>query len=553
MKRNIFIYLLFTAILISKAVSVPFEKKEPRDERTVLVPKGAQPLLKEETPQGQLVVDRIKARHRYALSIPFSYAWNTAALTAITGLEEEPQVWDNREAGFALHSQRLRVGSLKNKEYFQRETAGFPEGRYWPMPLLEDVNVSKGYMSTNFVHIVLKQVRNKYSYYTSSDDRISGMFNAIVKRDQSLNITAQRKMQNMWTEGDPSQPRIRNNAGISYKNIKEGVNKLEIQGSSVWSTITDSQQNDYRYIFGEGFFEFGKGLSAGFDVDFKTKLQISTLRDQTDKKNIRDVETRKFGWVEASNIASPVKFIQFILNASALYDSKYKGFVTPSFELAFVPKAVQFRAGLRRKAILPDYDELYWNSKFVKLNESLQPENFWEAYGSLNIDIITRLRLRIQADYSRPESRITWEQLPGYIWQPVNKPTEYALTGEASLEVNLVKDFNIFSNYKYQRFDKQYFDPQNLINAGISYGNALVGSITLGGCFWNFQPINITESPEEIIFAYLRINKSLKRVINIFLDGRYTIDREDIVYYRGIPQAGRIVSVGVNIVFGGLD
>ncbi len=202
---------------------------------------------------------------------------------------------------------------------------------------------------------------------------------------------------------------------------------------------------------------------------------------------------------------------------------------------------------------MPDYDELYWNSKFIKINESLQPENFWEAYGSLNIDIITRLRLRTQASYSRPESRITWEQLPGYIWQPVNKPTEYAITGEASLEINLVRDFNIFSNYKYQRFDKQYFDPENLINAGISYGNALVGSITLGGCFWNFQPINTTESPEEIIFAYLRINKSLKRVINVFVDGRYTIDREDVTYYRGIPQAGRIISVGVNIVFGGLD
>ncbi len=206
------------------------------------------------------------------------------------------------------------------------------------MPLLEDVNLSKGYMSTNFVHIVLKQVRNKYGYYTNSDDRLSGIFNAIVKRDQSLNITAQRKMQNMWIEEGPSQPRIKNNASISYKNIKEGVNKLEIRGNSVWSTMTDSQQNDYRYIFGEGFFEFGKSLSTGFDVDFKTKLQISTLRDQTDKKNVRNIETRKFGWVEASNIALPTRFMQFILNASALYDSKYKGFVTPSFELAFVPK-----------------------------------------------------------------------------------------------------------------------------------------------------------------------------------------------------------------------
>jgi hypothetical protein len=37
------------------------------------------------------------------------------------------------------------------------------------------------------------------------------------------------------------------------------------------------------------------------------------------------------------------------------------------------------------------------------------------------------------------------------------------------------------------------------------------------------------------------------------VDGRYAINREDLVYYRGMPQAGRIISLGANVVFGGLD
>ena len=41
--------------------------------------------------------------------------------------------------------------------------------------------------------------------------------------------------------------------------------------------------------------------------------------------------------------------------------------------------------------------------------------------------------------------------------------------------------------------------------------------------------------------------------MSIFVEGRYTINDENVVYYRGMPQAGRIVSAGANIVFGGLD
>jgi len=550
--RKILPFILFVTS-VSQVFPVTIEEKMPLEEKMILVPKGAQPILKEEYPQGQLVVDRIKARHRYALSIPFSYAWNTAALTALTGLEEEPQVWDNREIGFALHSQRLRVGSLKNKEYFQKETAGFPEGRYWPMPLLEDVSQSKGYMATSFVHLVLKQVRGKYSDYTTLNDRISGILNAMIRNNKSLNMTAQRKENNYSLGNSDPQLMVRNNASISYNQSEEGIPKLGLLGESVWSNMTDTSQRDIKYISGAGSLEYTKKLSAGFDVDLKTKAQISSLRDETVRKNSYSLESRKSGWVGVSNIASPTSFLKLTLNASAVYDSKFKGYVTPWFEIALVPKVFQFRLGVRRQAILPDYDELYWTGKFIRLNEDLQPSDFWESYASMDIDIITRLRLHVEAYYSRPESRITWEQLDSYVWQPTNKPTSDSITGKGSVELNLVRSFNIFGNVEYQRFDKQYYDPEISANAGISYGNALVGSIVLGACFWNFQPMDISQPVENLYFGYIRINKSLFRLINIFIDGRYTPEREDVIYYRGMPQAGRIISLGANIVFGGID
>jgi len=65
--------------------------------------------------------------------------------------------------------------------------------------------------------------------------------------------------------------------------------------------------------------------------------------------------------------------------------------------------------------------------------------------------------------------------------------------------------------------------------------------------------MDISQPVENLYFGYIRINKSLFRLINIFIDGRYTPEREDVIYYRGMPQAGRIISLGANIVFGGID
>ena len=58
---------------------------------------------------------------------------------------------------------------------------------------------------------------------------------------------------------------------------------------------------------------------------------------------------------------------------------------------------------------------------------------------------------------------------------------------------------------------------------------------------------------EDLSFVYGRINKSIRRVVNVFIEGRYTFSDEFVRYYRGMPQAGRIVSVGANMVFGGLE
>jgi len=198
------------------------------------------------------------------------------------------------------------------------------------------------------------------------------------------------------------------------------------------------------------------------------------------------------------------------------------------------------------------------------VNISLDPEDYWEAYGSFNIDIMTRLKLSAKGFYSKPESRITWIQFSNHIWQPINAKTSESITGEASFELNIFRSFNIFANYRYQRFDNQLFDPENMANGGIYLGRPLSGTITIGGCFWNYQPTqfdksetlteyNVSTTPENLAFGYVRISKSFYRLVNIFIDGRYTLDREDVIYYRGIPQSGRIISVGANIIFGGLD
>jgi hypothetical protein len=555
--------------MASRAFPLAFEERKPRDEKAVLVPKGARPMLKEEYPKSQLIVDRIKARHRHTLSIPFRRSWNTAALTALGGteIEQEPQIGNDFELGFALHSQRLRVGALRNKEYFQKETEGFPEGWYRPrrsmdysskgMGDLSHINRPKGYMTTSFVHLAARRSRRKYIDYRDFADRINGILNVIMAQNRQLTLMARRDMQDLKTEGTGFRPRIKNAAGISYKKPGEGISKLELDGNSTWSTLTDSIGRDFWYISGSGSVAWGKNLRPDLDVDLKAKLQISTLRDEIYKNNgklePRTLETRKSGWMEVSNIASPAEFLKLKLNVSALYDSKHKGYFTPGIELALTPRVIQASAGLRRRAILPDYDELYWPSKLVEVNDNLQPEDFWEAYSSLNVNVIARLTLLAEASYSRPGSRITWEQLPGYIWKPVNVDTSESLTGEASLTLDLIRNLSTFASFRYQHFDNQLFEPEITATAEVSYGNPTSGSIALGASLWGFQPLEDAEPSENLALVYGRINKSLRNVLNIFIEGRYTFNREDILYYRGMPQAGRIVSFGTNIVFGGLD
>jgi len=575
--------LILFIIMSTDAFPVPFEEKNPRDEKNILVPKGARPVLKEEFPRGQLVVDRIKARHRYELSIPFARAWNTAAITVVTGIQENPDLWNNRESGFAIHNQRLRIGAVKNKEYFQKETAGFPEGKYWPMPLLDSIYRSTGYLSSTFIHLAFKQIRNTYTGivnnenvdYIESSDRLGGIINAMIRQNQNLNLMAQRNSHTFQsvlpligvtrTDNATEQTQIRNTAGISYKIPGESGNKLELSGNSIWSTLTDANQNDFSYVSGTVFSELERKLRDGLNVNFKTRLKIQNLTDQTVRGNSETIETRESVLLDVSNIATPASFAKLTLNAAGLYDSKYKAYVIPNVEIVLGPKAFQLGAGYRRNVLLPDYDDLYSEAKSAIVNNSLKPEDFWEAYGLLNINVITRIKLNATASYSRPESRMTWVQLFDHVWEPLNIKTSEAIVGEASLELNLIKSFNIFGSYKYQRFDNQLFEPENMANAGIYLGRPLSGTITIGGCFWNYQPtpfnresldpssIKVDSPKEDIIFVYLRLSKSFYRMVNLFIDGRYTLDREDVIYYRGIPQAGRIISVGANIVFGGLD
>jgi hypothetical protein len=280
----------------------------------------------------------------------------------------------------------------------------------------------------------------------------------------------------------------------------------------------------------------------------KLQSQISTIRSGDND----EWDTRGTGWLEVSNIISPSGVLKLKLKLAGLYDSEYEGFVTPGFEIALTPKVVQWSIGFRKLAVLPDHNDIYWPSKLVLINDNLQSESFWEAYTSLGLNVIARLNLLAEVTYSRPESRITWDQLPGYVWKPINAKTSEALKGEASFTLNLVGNLSTFASFKYQHFDTQLFDPEISTTGGFSYGNPTRGSITLGASFWNFQFLEDTE-PDNFTFAYLRINKTVRRVVNIFIDGRYTFEREDVLYYRGMPQAGRIISAGANIVFGGLD
>jgi hypothetical protein len=562
-KYLLFCTLFLLIIIVSHAFPVAFEEKKPRDEKAVLVPKGARPLLKEEYPRRQLEVDRIKARHTHVLVIPFARSWNTAALTAMNAvrIEEEPEMEPNDfELGFALHSQRLRIGALRNREYFQKETEGFPEGWYRPLNSLDHIDRPEGYMTTTFVHLAARRIRRKYTDYRDFSDRLNGILNVIMTENRQLTMMARRDMQSYRVEGMIPQPRVRNTAGMSYTFPNEEPNKLTIGGSSVWSTLTDSAGRDFRYISGIGSVALFREMRPDFQVDLKGRLQISTFRDQTDPKNTDVLETRRAALLDVSNIILPVQFLKFKLNVSGLYDSEYedegdlyKFYFMPGAELALESKAAQLAAGVRKRAILPDRDELYWSAKSIKVNDDLQPENFWEAYSLLNINLIARLRLLAEASYSRPESRVTWNQLPGYVWEPVNVETSQALTGQAFMVLDIIRSLGIYGSFRYQHFDNQMFDPEITADAGLYYGDLIGGNITLGGSFWNFQPLEGTDQPENLIFAYGRFNKSIRRVINIFVDGRYAINREDLVYYRGMPQAGRIISLGANVVFGGLD
>ncbi|MFC1714069.1 hypothetical protein ACFL6S_10380 [Candidatus Poribacteria bacterium] len=553
----LFCTLLLFTIIASRAFPVAFEEREPRDEKAILVPRGARPMLKEEYPRRELVVERIKARHTPSLIIPFVRSWNTAALTVLRGIEmeETPELDPNDfELGFALHSQRMRVGALRNREYFQRETEGFPERWYRPLDTLRRADQSTGYMSTSFVHIAARRSRRTYMESIDFTDRISGILNAIMAQNKQFTLTAHRDMQDFRGEGTSVQPRVKNAVGMFYKRPSEYIGDLEVQGDSTWSTLTDSVQRDFRYISGTGSVGWGRNVHPDLDIDAKLKFQISTLRDQTESRNAEALNTRKSGWLEMLNTLALAKHLKLKLNASALYDSEYKFFATPSAELAIVPwQALQMGIGIRRRAILPDHDEIYWPSRFVKVNDDLQPEDFWEGFGLFKVDIVTRVTFRAEAFYSRADSRITWEQLPGYVWEPRNVETSESFTGQAFLTLNLIGSLNTFASFRYQRFEPQRFDPEIVADGGFSYGNPVRGAITLGASYWNFQPLEDMDNQENLSFVYGRINKSIRRVVSIFIDARYTFKDESVRYYRGMPQAGRMVSVGANMVFGGLE
>jgi len=554
---KILLTLLLLTIIASQAFSEAFEEKKPEEEKTILVPKGARPVLREEYPRTQLVVDRIKARHTGVLIIPFQRSWNTAAITALTGteIEENPEIGNDYELGFALHSQRMRMGSMRNKEYFQKETEGFPEGWYWPLTSEEYIDRAKGYMSTTFVHLAAKRMRRKYTDsqdvdYQDFADRIGGILNVVMLKKHQLTFMANRDMQNIGIETTEAQlpQRAKNVAGIAYSMPGEGLNKIKIDAGSTWSVINDSEDRDFRYISGYGSAEWGRDLRPDFGVEIKAKSQILTLRDV----EIDEWDTREYGSLGVTAVISPSSFLKLKVKLAGLYDSEYEGYITPGLEIAITPNIVRFSVGLRKLAILPDHDEIYWPSKLILVNNDLKPESFWEVYTSLGLDIIARLRFLAEVTYSQPESRITWDQLPGYVWKPINVKTSEALKGEASFTINLVGSLSTFASFRYQHFDTQLFDPEISTTGGFSYGSPIRGSITLGASFWNFQLLEDAE-PDNFTFAYLRINKTIRKVVNIFIDGRYTFEHDDVLYYRGMPQAGRIVSAGANIVFGGLD
>ena len=559
MKQILYIFLLFL-VFVSQAFSTPFEEKEPRDERAILVPKGAQPMLKEEQPRSQLVVDRIKARHTRDLTIPFTRSWNTAGFYAMNGVEikEEPSATpQDFEFGIALHSQRLRLGSLRNREYFLQETEAFPEGWYRPTNAIERMKQSEGYMTTTFVHLAAKRMRRIYEDYRDYNDRVKGILNVAITEKEQLTISAQRNMQALKISGESEKPAVRNNGNVLYRLLDEDNNKLEFYGDSVWSTIIDSAGRDFSYISGLGSALWVRKLGSDFTLDAKADLKISTFRDKVENESgrlrPRTLETRKYAGIKLTGIISPNPVFKLKPNVAALYDSEYKGYVMPGVELALEPGVLKTAVGIRRQVILPDLDELYWGTKFIKVNEELGPEVFWEGYGNLNINVISRFNLIAEGTYSRPNSRVTWDQLPGYVWTPINQETSQAIKGEAYIMFDLIGNFGTFMGGKYQRFDNQLFDPEITADGGFYLGRSPRGSITLGGSYWNFQPLENSKSPEDIYLVYLRVTKNIRRVVSIFIDGRYTIDREDIIYYKGMPQAGRIISVGANMVFGGLD
>lgn len=561
-RKALFYLPLLFFIMASRAFPAAFEEKQPRDEKIILVPKGARPMLKEEYPRGQLVVDRIKARHGHILVIPFVRSWNTAAFTGVNSVEikEEPELTPNNyELGFALHSQRLYIGSLRNREYFQKETEGFPEGWYRVQNAVDRLDRPTGYMSTSFVHLAAKRIRSRYAEYRDFSDRVGGLLNAVMLKKEQVSLMARRDMQSPAVEG-VEKPKTRNTASIFYRMPEEeGGNKFSFYGDSIWSTLIDSAGRKFRYVSGSGVAIWGRDPRPDFSLNLKAKLQITTFRDKiysfenTGKLVTRVLETRKSGLLESFNVISPADFLKIKLNISALYDSKYNGYFMPGAELALTPKVIQASVGVKRRAILPNRDELYWSSKLVEVNDNLQPEEFWETYGSLNVDILARFRLFAEASYSRPESRLTWEQLPGYVWTPVNAETSEALTGEGYMILDLIGNLGTFASIKYQRFDNQLYDPEIIADAGVYYGRSIRGYITLGASYWKFQPLETTEPLEDQIIAYLRISKSIREFVILFIDGRYAIDRDDLVYYRGMPQAGRVVSFGANFVFGGLD
>jgi len=407
------------------------------------------------------------------------------------------------------------------------------------------------------MHLATKRMRRQYEEYREFKDRIDGFLNAAITERKQFSITAQREVQDFRKTGLIDQSGMRNNADMSYKVSDENGNKLEFYGGSVWSTLTDAVNKDFRYIYGYTSASLSRNLRPDFGIDAKARLQISTFRDklpdEMGKMETRTLETRKAGYGELSNIISPSSYVKLKIKFAGLYDSIYKGHFTPGGELSITPKFTEFAVGFRRNVILPDQDELYWTSKMVKVNDSIDSVDFWEAYSSLNINVISHLNLLADASYSRPKSRIAWEQLPDYVWTPVKIDTSQAIRGEAYLLLNLIGNFGTFAGAKYQYFDKQHYDPEITADAGLYYGRSITGSITLGGSFWNFQTLEDTKAPENIALVYLRIHRSIRRAVNIFIEGRYTIEGEEVIYYKGMPQTGRIVSLGINTVFGGLN